>query len=230
MAIIVPNVNPTTIEDWACSAELTNSFLLDEDHALRAALKNAEDKGLPHEIAVPAEHGKLLQLLATSIRAKRILEIGTLGGYSAIWLARALPEDGELVTLELNERYAQVARENIAIAGLASKVKVVVGPARTTLAKMKPEHPFDFIFIDADKASNTDYFKHAKRLVRRGGTIIVDNMMLVGLVANPTYTDDNVEGVRALLKELKNDPDVDCTAVGTACYKGFDGFLYAVRK
>ncbi|KAF8911350.1 O-methyltransferase [Mucidula mucida] len=230
MAVVVPNVNPTTIEDWAASAELTNSFLLNEDHALKAAIKNTEEKGLPFEIAVPAEQGKLLQLLATSIRAKRILEIGTLGGYSAIWLARALPEDGELVTLELNERHAQVARENIAIAGLSSKVKVIVGPATAALVEMQPDPPFDFIFIDADKASNTDYFTHAKRLVRTGGTIIVDNMMLVGLVANMSYSDDNVEGVRALLKALKDDPEVDCTAVGTACYKGFDGFLYAVKK
>nr|AUB29461.1 SAM-dependent methyltransferase [Flammulina velutipes] len=230
MAVVVPNVIPTTIEDWAASAELTNSYLLDDDLALQAALKNTEEKGLPFEIAVPAEQGKLLQLLATSIRAKRILEIGTLGGYSAIWLARALPEDGELITLELNEKHAQVARENIAIAGLTSKVTVLVGPASETLSKMEPDPPFDFIFIDADKLSNTTYFNHAKRLVRTGGTIIVDNMMLVGLVARKSYSDDNVEGVRALLKALKDDPDVDCTAVGTACYKGFDGFLYAVKK
>ncbi|KIY71359.1 O-methyltransferase family 3 protein [Cylindrobasidium torrendii FP15055 ss-10] len=230
MPVIVPNVIPTTIENWAASAELSNSYLLDDDVDLQAAARNTEEKGLPFEIAVPAEHGKLLQLLATSIGARRILEVGTLGGYSAIWLARALPDGGELITLEVNPKHAEVARENVAIAHLEHKVKIIVGPAIETLETLAPEPPFDFIFIDADKANNTTYFTHAKRLVRTGGTIFVDNMYLVGLVANEEYTDDNVVGVRALLHALKNDPEVDCTTVGTACYKGFDGFLYAIKK
>ncbi|KAG6809442.1 hypothetical protein H0H93_015792, partial [Arthromyces matolae] len=158
-----PTPPPTTREDWARSDQFHNSYLHEKDSILDAALANSKASGLP-EIAVSAAQGKLLQLLATSIDAKRILEVGTLGGYSTIWLARALPEDGKLITLELEEKHAQVARQNIANAGLSSKVEVIVGNAVDSLAKLHPDIPFDFVFIDADKPSNTQYFTEAKRL------------------------------------------------------------------
>ncbi|KAG6906593.1 hypothetical protein DXG01_012996 [Tephrocybe rancida] len=236
----------TQRDDWARSDKFHNSFLLDEDPILDAVLANSTANGLP-EIAVSAAQGKLLKLLATSIGAKRILEVGTLGGYSTVWLGRALPEDGTLITLELSEKHAevwilsnvdplklicisQVARENLANAGLSSKAEVIVGKAVDSLAKLHPEVPFDFIFIDADKPSNVEYFTEAKRLVRKGGVIIVDNVVRRGRVADLSYTDDNVVGVRRLLEVLKGDKEVQATTIATVGEKGYDGFLYAIRK
>ncbi|KAJ7052056.1 O-methyltransferase family 3 protein [Mycena amicta] len=221
----------TTVEDWARNDAYHNSFLHSADAELAWVLKNSTDKGLP-EIAVSAAQGKLLNLLVRSIGAKRVLEVGTLGGYSTIWLARALPSDGEVITLELNEHHAAVAKENLAHAGVPDgKVKIVLGPALDSLLKLAPEPvPFDFIFIDADKKGNLDYFTQAKRLVRQGGVIIVDNVFRYGRVADPDYTDINVEGVRTLLAGLKGDPEVDATSIGTVGDKGYDGFLYAIKK
>ncbi|KAJ7437198.1 O-methyltransferase family 3 protein [Mycena galericulata] len=219
----------TTVEDWARSDHYHNSFLHTEDEILDATLKNNTANGLP-EIAVSAAQGKFLNLLASSIGAKRILEVGTLGGYSTIWLARALPADGELTTLEVEEKHAKVAQQNIDRAGLTSKVKIILGPAHQSMLQMHPETPFDFIFIDADKPGNTNYFKEAKRLVRKGGVIIVDNVVRYGRVADPSYTDKNVEGVRALLQAVKGDTEVDATSIGTVGDKGYDGFMYAIRK
>ncbi|KAJ6471118.1 O-methyltransferase-domain-containing protein [Mycena vitilis] len=219
----------TTPEDWTRSDEYHNSFLLSDDAILDAVLKKSTAKGLP-EIAVSAAQGKFLNLLATSIGAKRILEVGTLGGYSTIWLARALPADGELITLEYSEKHAQVAQENIDHAGLTDKVKIIVGLGHDSMLAMHPEIPFDFIFIDADKRSNAKYFTEAKRLVRKGGVIIVDNVVRYGRVADPEYTDANVEGVRGLLKLVKGDPEVEATTIATVGDKGYDGFMYAIRK
>ncbi|KAF9467221.1 O-methyltransferase family 3 protein [Collybia nuda] len=220
---------PTSQRDWARSDTYHNSFLLTKDQALDDALKNSTANGLP-EIAVSAAQGKFLMLLAKSICASRILEVGTLGGYSTIWLARALPEGGKVITLEIDEKHAKVARENLAKAGMSSKVEVVVGKAVDSLAKMNPDPPFDLIFIDADKVSNLHYFKEGKRLVRKGGVIIVDNVVRYGRVADPSYSDDSVEGVRTLLDGLKDDQEIDATTIGTTGEKGYDGFLYAVRK
>ncbi|KAG5652652.1 hypothetical protein H0H81_004208 [Sphagnurus paluster] len=153
----------TGLEDWARSDEYHNSFLLEKDSGLDAALANSDSNGLP-EIAVSAAQGKLLMLLAASIEAKRILEVGTLGG--------ALPEDGKLITLEIDENHARVARENLANAGLSSKVDIVLGKGIDSMAKLTPEPPFDLVFIDADKPSNAQYFTEAKRLVRKGGVIV----------------------------------------------------------
>jgi len=219
----------TRLEDWARSDKYHNSFLLEKDDVLDAALANSNANELP-EIAVSAAQGKFLKLLATSIGAKRILEVGTLGGYSTIWLARALPKDGKLVTLELDGKHARVARENLANAGLSSKVEVVVGNAIDSLTKMHPEISFDLVFIDADKPSNVPYFTEAKRLVRKGGVIIVDNVVRYGRVADPTYSDAAIEGVRDLLKVIKGDKEVDATTIGTTGEKGYDGFLYAIRN
>ncbi|KAF7328162.1 tRNA threonylcarbamoyladenosine dehydratase [Mycena venus] len=217
----------TTPEDWARSDQYHNSFLLEDDAILDAALKNSTANGLP-EAAVSAAQGKFLRLLASSIGAKRILEVGTLGGYSAIWLARALPADGELITLECNEKHAKVAQENIARAELSSKIKIIVGLGHESMLQLHPDIPFDLVFIDADKQSNMKYFTEAKRLVCKGG--IVDNVVRDGKVSNPEYTDASVEGVRALLQAIEGDAEVDATTIATVGEKGYDGFLYAIRK
>ncbi|KAJ3567935.1 hypothetical protein NP233_g6041 [Leucocoprinus birnbaumii] len=219
----------TTLENWTQTDEYFNSFLLSEDPVLDATVKNNEKQGLP-DIAVSAAQGKFLNLLLRSINAKRALELGTLGGYSAIWLANALPEDGEVITMEVSEHHAKVAAENIEAAGLTNKVKIIVGRAIDALEKLEPTPPFDLVFIDADKPSNLAYFKQAKRLTRPGGVIIVDNVVRQGKVANLGYTDPNVEGVRELVQAIKTDTEVESTVIQTVGVKGYDGFLYAFRK
>ncbi|KAF7290873.1 O-methyltransferase family 3 protein [Mycena kentingensis (nom. inval.)] len=229
----------TTVADWARSDEYHNAFLLAPDAQLAWVQENSAAQGLP-DIAVSAAQGKLLNLLAQSIGAKRVLEVGTLGGYSTIWLARALPAGASpsgspsLVTLELNPHHAKVAQENLLHAGpeIAAKVEIIVGPALDSLRAFPadPAAAFDMAFIDADKKGNLDYLREAKRLVRSGGVIIVDNVVRYGRVADPAYTDENVEGVRRLLAGVKDDPDVDATTIGTVGTKGYDGFMYIVRK
>ncbi|KAJ3716511.1 O-methyltransferase family 3 protein [Lentinula raphanica] len=218
----------TDTQDWARSDRYHNSFLIPEDPVLDAALKNSATNGLP-EIAVSTAQGKYLYLQARSIQAKRILEVGTLGGYSTIWLGRSLPADGELITLEINSKHAKVAEENLSNAGLSSRCKVVVGPGHESMTKLPSENKFDLIFIDADKPSNLKYFIEAKRLIRKGGVIIVDNVVRFGRVADPEQTDANIEGVRSLLNALKGDQDVDATTIATVGEKGYDGFIYAIR-
>ncbi|KAK7049809.1 hypothetical protein VNI00_005239 [Paramarasmius palmivorus] len=205
----------TTIDDWARSDRYHNSFLLPEhDDGLESALKRSRENGLP-DIAVSAAQGRFLNLLVKSVGAKRVLEVGTLGGYSTIWLGRALPEG--------------VAIANLEYAGLGQKCQVIVGPAHDSMVKLKPDESFDFIFIDADKPSNLKYFIEAKRLVRKGGVIIVDNVVRYGRVADPEQTDAKVEGVRHLLNFLQQDRGVEATTIGTVGEKGYDGFLYAVK-
>ncbi|KAI0781017.1 O-methyltransferase family 3 protein [Trametes elegans] len=214
--------------NWVRSDDFHASFLIPYDETLDHALKNAAESGLPADIAVHAGQGKLLNLLTRTIGAKRVLEVGTLGGYSTIWFARALPKDGQVVTCELQEKYAKVARDNFEYAGVSSKIKILVGPAADTLPTLPTEEKFDLAFIDADKASNLTYFLQAKRLVRRGGIIIVDNVIRNGTVANPDIDDENVRGVRKLLAHIKEDKEVDATTIGTVSEKGYDGFLYAL--
>jgi len=215
-------------ERWARSEAYHNSFLIGPDEPLEHARTRSDDAGLP-SIAVSTAQGKLLNLIARSIRAKRILEVGTLGGYSTIWMARALPDDGELITCEMEKKYADVARTNLDHAGVGFKVKIMLGPAAETLSKLPSNQPFDFAFIDADKTGNLTYFLEAKRLVRKGGVIIVDNVVRGGRVADPAEKHPSCEGVRRLLEHLKTDKEVDCTTIGTVGEKGYDGFLYAVR-
>ncbi|KAF5348030.1 hypothetical protein D9758_010052 [Tetrapyrgos nigripes] len=193
----------TSAATWIRSDHYHNSFLIPSDEILDTVRKTSSDNGLP-DIAVSKAQGKFLYLLAQTFNAKRILEVGTLAGYSTIWLGRALPEDGELLTLEINESHAKIARENLSLAGLSSKCKVVVGPAHDSMVNMKPEVPFDLIFIDADKPSNTKYFKEAKRLVKSGGVIIVDNVVRQGRVADPTLSDPAVEGIINKLDYIQN--------------------------
>jgi len=199
------------------------------DPALEGALKASDAAGLP-QIAVSAPHGRLLHLLARIHGARRILEIGTLGGYSTICLARALPEDGRLVTLEFDPRHAEVARANIAAAGLADKVEVRVGPAMETLALLQNEGaaPFDLAFIDADKVNNPSYVRWALELGRPGSVIVVDNVVRDGKVADGASEDPSVRGTREALEFIAAEPRLTGTAVQTVGSKGYDGFALAV--
>ena len=198
--------------------------LVTEDEALSAAIRDSAAAGLP-AIAVSAAQGKLLHLMALSIGAKRILEVGTLGGYSAIWLARALPADGELISLEIDPRNAEVARKNIARAKPAASVEVKLGPAIDLLPALNG--PFDFAFIDANKEDNADYFVQALRMSRKGSVIVVDNVVREGRVADQNGN-AQVQGVRRMFDMIAQEPRVSATAIQTVGMKGYDGFLMAV--
>ncbi|KAJ7109556.1 O-methyltransferase [Mycena crocata] len=218
---------------WTRSDHYHNSFLIKPDPVLDAVVENTKAKGIDYEIAVSPALGKFLNLLLLSIGAKRVLEVGSLGGYSAIWMARALPQGGEVVALELEELHAQAIEENVKHAGLTSKVKVIVGPAHKSMKNIQPaadSELFDLVFIDADKPNNVNYFVEAKRLLRKGGVIIVDNVGRRGLPADPNNKDSSVEGVRGLLRYIKDDEEVEATTIHTVGEKGFDGFLYAFKK
>ncbi len=206
-----------------------NEALVGADPILAAALAASDAAGLP-AISVSANQGKLLHLLARSISARAILEIGTLGGYSAIWLARALPADGRLVSLEASEKHAAVARANIANAGLSDRVELRVGRALETLPLLAVEAkgPFDLTFIDADKQSNPDYFRWALSLSRRGSLIIIDNVVRNGEVIDATSHDPDIIGVRRLYELMAAEPRVCATAIQTVGTKGYDGFAIAL--
>lgn len=203
--------------------------LVDTDPVLKSALRKSLDAGLPpHQVS--ASQGKFLQLLAKACGARRILELGTLGGYSTIWLARGLPPDGRLVTLELNSKYADVARENIAEAGLSQLVEVQLGTALNSLAELAAQNvdPFDLIFIDADKQRSAEYFSSALTLARVGSVIIVDNVVRDGALVDARTDDPSVQGVRRLHELLAVEPRVSATTVQTVGSKGYDGFTMAV--
>ena len=206
-----------------------SATLVPSDDVLDAALAACDAAGLP-AINVAPNQGKLLQLLATIRGARRILEVGTLGGYSTIWLARALPPGGSLVTLELNPAHAKVATENIARAGFAQVVSVVVGSAKDSLARLidAGEAPFDFIFIDADKDNNAVYLDAALKLSRPGTVIVVDNVVRNGRVADPDNREPDVVGVREGFARLVAEPALATTAVQTVGQKGWDGFSISI--
>ncbi|AQQ25028.1 MULTISPECIES: O-methyltransferase [Burkholderia cepacia complex] len=206
-----------------------SATLVPSDAVLDAALAASDAAGLP-AINVAPNQGKLLQLLATIRGARRILEVGTLGGYSTIWLARALPPGGSLVTLELNPAHAKVATENIARAGFAQVVSVVVGSAKDSLARLidAGEAPFDFIFIDADKDNNAVYLDAALKLSRPGTVIVVDNVVRNGRVADPDNREPDVVGVREGFARLVAEPALATTAVQTVGQKGWDGFSISI--
>jgi predicted O-methyltransferase YrrM len=213
-------------ERWQAVDDYIAAKLLGDDDVLATALTNNTAGGLP-PIDVSAAQGKMLFLLAQMAGARHILEVGTLGGYSTIWLARALPEGGSLVTLELEAHHARVARENLETAGLADKVDIRVGPATESLAAMTNEAPFDFVFIDADKQSNTRYVEEAIRLGRPGTNIVVDNVVREGGVVDAESSDERIVGTRALFDMLSNDSRLDATAIQTVGAKGWDGFVLA---
>ena len=210
---------------WADVDGYVADRLFGPDEALAAALAANAAGGLP-DIDVSPAQGRMLHLLARMAGARRILEVGTLGGYSTIELARALPPDGRLVTLELEPLHADVARRNILRAGLWDKVDVLVGPAADTLATL--EGPFDFVFIDADKPSNVTYLREALRLTRPGATIVVDNVVREGKVLDADSDDPRVTGTRALFDAVAAEPRLTATVVQTVGMKKWDGFLLAV--
>jgi predicted O-methyltransferase YrrM len=221
-------MNEMTHATWTEVDEYFASLLLPPDAALAAALAASRAAGLP-DIAVSPLQGRLLQLLAQTAGARRILEIGTLGGYSAIWLARALPTEGRLISLELVPKHAEVARANLARAGLAECSEVRVGPAVESLAALAREGaaPFDFIFIDADKTGYPDYWQWALKLARPGTLIVADNVVRRGAVVDAASTDANVQGVRSMLALIAAEPRVQATAVQTVGAKGYDGLSIA---
>jgi predicted O-methyltransferase YrrM len=203
--------------------------LLEPDPVLDAALADSSAAGLP-EIHVAPNQGKLLSLLVRIRGARRVLEVGTLGGYSTIWLARGLPADGRLVSLELEEHNASVARANLERAGLGDRVEVRVGPAADTLAAMVAagEEPFDLVFLDADKGGYPTYLARALELSGPGSVIVADNVVRGGAVADASTTDPNAIGVRRFLDDAAADPRLDGTAVQTVGSKGHDGFALLV--
>lgn len=216
-------------EAWNAVDAFIGGHLLEDDAVLADALKANAAAGLP-AIDVSAAHGKMLYLLARMKGAARILEVGTLGGYSTIWLARAVPEGGSVVSLEIDPKHAEVARGNIERAGLSGKVDIRVGAALESLEAMQQrgEAPFDFVFIDADKENNASYVKAALALARPGTAIIVDNVVREGRVADPAETGSMIEGTRRLYEMISAEPRLSATAVQTVGSKGWDGFLLAI--
>ncbi len=213
---------------WTDVDEYFTSSLAPADEALDTALRASDAAGMPH-INVAPNQGKLLHLLARIQGARRILEIGTLGGYSTIWLARALPSDGRLISLEYDPGYAEVARGNLAHAGLDKIAQVRTGAALDTLPQLaaEGEGPFDLVFIDADKVNNPHYLDWSLRLTRPGSLIIVDNVVRGGGVVDADSADPSIRGTRRLIELLAENPKVSATAVQTVGSKGYDGFVLA---
>jgi predicted O-methyltransferase YrrM len=218
-------------ELWSAVDRYFSQQLSLSDPALDAATAANRAAELP-AIDVAPNQGKLLQMLAQLAGARRILEIGTLGGYSTIWLARALPAGGRLITLEFSAKHAEIARANIARAGLAGLVEIRVGAALDALAKLQNEskEPFDMIFIDADKSNNAQYVRWAIKLSRPGTLIIIDNVVRDGAVIDAASTDKDVQGARELFELLANEPRLSSTAVQTVGVKGYDGIAFAIVK
>ena len=216
-------------ETWNVVDEYYRQLFIPADAALDATLKSSDAAGLP-AINVSAPAGKLLHVLARSIGARRILELGTLAGYSGIWMARALPADGKLITLEFDPKHADVAKANFARAGVASKVEIRLGAALDTLPKLVAEGagPFDLIFIDADKQNYPHYFTWALKLSRPGTLILADNVVRKGAVADAHTTDSNVQGVRKMNELIAAEPRVTATAMQTVGSKGYDGLAFVL--
>jgi predicted O-methyltransferase YrrM len=216
-------------DKWTAVDHYISDCLALSDPALEAALAANAAAALP-SIDVSPTQGKFLQLLAQLKGARRILEIGTLGGYSTICLARALPEGGRLVTLEVDAKHAEVARSNVARAGFAGVVDIRIGPALETLARMQEEgtKPFDLIFIDADKPNNPAYLAWALKFSRVGSLILCDNVVRDGAVADAESTDPGVRGARGLFEMLGAEPRLNATALQTVGLKGYDGFAMAL--
>ena len=218
-----------TKEDWTKVDQYYSDLFMARDPVLEQALADSAAEGLP-VINLAPNQGKLLFLIAKAAGARKILEIGTLGGYSTIWLARALPPDGRLITLELNSKHAEVARKNIARAGLKDVTEVRQGPALGSLEQLVTERagPFDFIFIDADKPAYTEYFQWSLKLSRPGTLIIADNVVRNGAVADPATKDDLVLGIRRFNDAVAKEKRVSATALQTVGSKGYDGLVMAL--
>jgi predicted O-methyltransferase YrrM len=216
-------------EMWTAVDDYINDQLVPSDPALDATLAACTEAELP-AISVTPSQGKLLHMLARLVNAKNILEIGTLGGYSTIWLARALPADGRLITMEFDPKHAEVASRNIENAGLEEMIELREGKALELLPELAAEglEAFDLIFIDADKCNNPQYFDWALRLSRKGSLIIVDNVVRDGRVIEAESDDADIQGVRNLFKRLSAEPRILCTAQQTVGSKGYDGFAIAL--
>ena len=219
--------NADVKEQWTEVDRYISEMLIPDDAALEAALKASAEAGLP-QIQVSPPQGKLLHLLALGLGARKILEIGTLGAYSTIWMARALPAGGKLITLEASAKHAEVARANIARAGLSEKVDLRLGKAMDTLPKLVSEGPFDLIFVDADKGGYPDYLTWSLKLSRRGSVIIADNVVRKGAVTDAASADADVQGIRRFYEMVAREPRVSATAIQTVGSKGYDGFAMLV--
>jgi predicted O-methyltransferase YrrM len=219
---------PMSENEWRAVDEYIVDSLITPTERQQATLDANHAAGLP-AIDVSGPQGKFLGLLVAAIGARRVLEIGTLGGYSTIWFARALPAGGEVVTIEFDPKHASVARANIAREGLSDRVDLRIGAALEVLPGVAGA-PFDLSFIDADKAHNADYFDWAVKLSRPGALVVVDNVVREGTVADPQTRDDGGLGARRLFDQVSKDPRVDATAVQTVGAKGWDGFLIARVK
>lgn len=220
----------TNLNIWNNVDEYFMEKLIPTDTELEAVLQANKAAGIP-EIDVSPTQGKLLYLLAKIKEAKNILEIGTLGGYSSIWMARALPNEGKVYTLEIDPEYASVAKENIKRAGCEHKVEIIVGKALDTLPILKKAGQlFDLIFIDADKPNNPHYLKWALELAKPGTIIIADNVVRDGAVIDEINVDERVQGVRRFMDLLQEESQIESTAIQTVGNKGYDGFVLAVVK
>jgi predicted O-methyltransferase YrrM len=216
-------------ELWVKVDGYVNETVAQNDEALDSAMKANAEAGLPN-IDVTASQGKFLHVLALATGAKRVLEIGTLGGYSTIWLARALGRGGRVVTLEYEPKHAEVARKNLKRAGVAKKVEIRVGAAADSLARLAEEgvKPFDLIFIDADKKNNPVYLDWALKLAKRGTLIVVDNVVREGELANGESTDPDIVGTREMFARIADEERLVATALQTVGSKGYDGFAIGV--
>ena len=221
----VPDYPSASAKQWSEVDRYLAKLLAPADSRLDAVLSANAAAGLP-AIDVSATQGKMLALVARMTHASRILEIGILGGYSTIWMARALPKGGKVVTIEFNPRHAEVARANIECAGLSDRVDLHVGAALDVLPGL--EGPFDLVFIDADKPNNPSYLQWALKLSRPGTVIIGDNVVRGGAVVDASSQDPNIQGVREFLRMMSEDPRLDGTAIQTVGEKGWDGFAMAI--
>ena len=225
----MPSKKPDSQATWTAVDNYFGSLLAPQDEHLEAALRHNQEAGLP-AIGVSPIQGKFLHTMAHLTHAKRVLEIGLLGGYSTIWTARALPPDGRIVSLELEERHAEVARENLRRAGLLDRVEIRVGPARDSLAALHESGaaPFDLIFIDADKEGNPDYLQWALKFSHPGTVIIVDNVARHGTVIDAESSEPDIQGTRRCLEMMAAEPRLSAVALQTVGVKGLDGFAFAV--
>ena len=216
-------------EQWTAVDQYINQLVIKSDAALEAAIESSNKAELP-AIAVAPNQGKLLHILARLVKARNILEIGTLGGYSTIWLARALPEGGRLITLEAAAKHAAVARKNLKRAGVMDRVELREGPALESLPKLEAEGagPFDFIFLDADKEHNADYLDWALRLAHPGTVIVTDNVIREGDVLDRKSKEPTVKGTRRFFEALGKDSRVTATAIQTVSEKKYDGFALLI--
>lgn len=217
--------------EWQAVDRYFAEILVEEDAALIAARRSGTDTTMPNA-EVAANQGAFLGLLVTIAGAKRVLEFGTLAGYSTIWLARAVGEGGHVVTLELEPQNAEVAEENFLAAGVADRIETIVGPAVETSARLMRDsvEPFDFVFIDADKPNNPAYLQAALELTQPGAVIVVDNVVRNGAVVDESSTDPRAHGVRSVADAIADNPDLEATALQTVGEKGWDGLIIARRR